>query len=76
MELNKQYETIDLLQTASQAFDNLWMTNKPFQNFITEFNSLAEECGKTDIQHVETLQLQVSQDLDEGEPRHRAPALV
>jgi Retrotransposon gag protein len=64
-ELNKQYETLDLSQTASQAFDNLWMTNKPFQNFIAEFNSLAEECGKTDAQKVEALQLKVSQELSD-----------
>lgn len=62
-ELNKQFETLDLTLSASQAFDNLWMAKKPFQNFIAEFTILAEECGKTETQKVESLQLKVSQEL-------------
>ncbi|KAM4057515.1 hypothetical protein HRG_014424 [Hirsutella rhossiliensis] len=41
-EMNKQYETLDLTLSASQAFDNLWMGKKPFQNFIADFAALAE----------------------------------
>ncbi|KAM4055895.1 hypothetical protein HRG_009799 [Hirsutella rhossiliensis] len=62
-EMNKQYETLDLTLSASQAFDNLWMGKKPFQNFIADFAALAEECGKTETQKVESLQLKVSQEL-------------
>ncbi|KAJ6436567.1 ATP-dependent DNA helicase PIF1 [Purpureocillium lavendulum] len=44
--LNGQYETIDLDRTASRNFDNYFMTNKPFENFIAEFNKLATLAGK------------------------------
>jgi hypothetical protein len=68
--LNIQYETLDLSQQASQAFDNLWMTNKPFQNFLADFNRLAAKCGKTQEQKVEALRLKVSQELSD-EIAHR-----
>ena len=68
--LNAQYETLDLSQQASQAFDNLWMTNKPFQNFLADFNRLAAICGKTEEQKVEALRIKVSQELSD-EIAHR-----
>jgi hypothetical protein len=68
--LNTQYETLDLSQQASQAFDNLWMTNKPFQNFLADFNRLAAKCGKTQEQKVEALRIKVSQELSD-EIAHR-----
>jgi hypothetical protein len=64
-DLNAQYETLDLSQRAAQAFDNLYMTNKPYQNFIAEFNALADECGKSTAQKVEALQVKVSQELSD-----------
>jgi hypothetical protein len=39
---------MDLAQQASQKFDNLYMLNKPFQNFVAEFRTLAQRCGKTE----------------------------
>jgi hypothetical protein len=45
------------------GFDNLWMTNKPFQNFVAEFNKLATKSGKTDSQKVGALKVKVSQEL-------------
>ena len=44
-------------------FDKLVMAKKPYQNFIAEFNSLAAQCGKTDEQKVDSLELKVSQEL-------------
>jgi hypothetical protein len=61
--LNDQYATLDLSRQAGIDFDNLWMTNKPFQNFIAEFNKLATKSGKTDSQKVEALKVKVSQEL-------------
>ena len=39
------------------------MTNKPFQNLITEFNKLATQAGKTDAQKVDALRLKVSKEM-------------
>ena len=39
------------------------MSNKPFQNFIAEFKSLASRCKKTTEQKVDALRLKVSQEL-------------
>ncbi|EXU94523.1 hypothetical protein X797_012406 [Metarhizium robertsii] len=61
--LNSQYETIDLDRTASRNFDNYFMTNEPFENFIAEFNKLAALAGKTNKQKVEALQLKVSDEV-------------
>jgi hypothetical protein len=61
--LNDRYATLDLSRQAGIDFDNLWMTNKPFQNFIAEFNKLATKSGKTDSQKVEALKVKVSQEL-------------
>lgn len=61
--LNDQYATLDLSRQAGIDFDNLWMMNKPFQNFIAEFNKLAMKSGKTDSQKVEALKIKVSQEL-------------
>jgi hypothetical protein len=69
--LNGQYETIDLDRTASRNFDNYFMTNKPFENFIAEFNKLATLAGKTDKQKVEALQLKVSNEVID-EVMHRS----
>jgi len=69
--LNSQYETIDLDRTASRNFDNYFMTNKPFENFIAEFNKLATLAGKTDKQKVEALQLKVSNEVID-EVMHRS----
>jgi hypothetical protein len=63
--LNDQYATLDLSRQAGIDFDNLWMTNKPFQNFIAEFNKLATKSGRTDVQKVETLKVKVSQELSD-----------
>jgi len=63
--LNDQYETMDLSQQASQDFDDLWMTNKPFQNFLAEFERLAHKCGKTQEQKVEALRVKVSQEVSD-----------
>jgi hypothetical protein len=61
--LNDQYATLDLSRQAGIDFDNLWMMNKPFQNFIAEFNRLATKSGKTNSQKVEALKVKVSQEL-------------
>jgi hypothetical protein len=61
--LNAQYETLDLSREAKMEFDKLTMAKKPYQNFIAEFNSLAAQCGKTDEQKVDSLELKVSQEL-------------
>jgi len=65
-DLNHQYETMDLSLKASQDFDNLYMTNKPFQNFVADFNRLASKCGKTPEQKVEALRKKVSQELSDA----------
>jgi hypothetical protein len=64
--LNTQYATLDLSRQAKIDFDKLWMTNKPFQNFIAEFNKLALKAGKTNLQKVEALKLKVSQELSDA----------
>jgi hypothetical protein len=61
--LNDQYATFNLSRQAGIDFDNLWMANKPFQNFIAEFNKLATKSGKTASQRVEALKVKVSQEL-------------
>jgi hypothetical protein len=61
--LSSQFETMDLAQQASQKFDNLFMLNKPFQNFIAEFRTLAQRCNKTEPQKVEALKKKVSKEL-------------
>jgi hypothetical protein len=65
-DLNTQYQTMDLSLKASQDFDNLYMTNKPFQNFVADFNRLASKCGKTPEQKVEALRKKVSQELSDA----------
>ena len=73
--LNEQYETIDLSLQASRDFDNLYMTNKPFPNFLAEFTNLAARCNKTQEQMVEALRVKVSQELsDEITHRSSKPA--
>ena len=61
--LNDQYATLNLSRQAGIDFDNLWMTNKPFSNFIAEFNKLATKSGKSKSQRVEALKVKVSQEL-------------
>jgi hypothetical protein len=61
--LNNQYATLDLSRQARIDFDNLWMTKKPFQNFIAEFTKLSLKSGKTELQKVEALKVKVSQEL-------------
>ena len=61
--LSTQFETMDLAQQASQKFDNLYMLNKPFQNFVAEFQTLAQRCSKTKAQKVEALKKKVSKEL-------------
>jgi hypothetical protein len=61
--LSTQFETMDLAQQASQKFDNLFMLNKPFQNFVAELRSLAQRCNKTEAQKVEALKKKVSREL-------------
>jgi hypothetical protein len=61
--LSGQFETMDLAQQASQKFDNLFMLNKPFQNFIAEFRALAQRCSKTETQKVEALKKKASKEL-------------
>ena len=61
--LSSQFETMDLAQKASQKFDNLFMLNKPFQNFIAEFRTLTQRCNKTESQKVEALKKKVSKEL-------------
>jgi hypothetical protein len=61
--MNDQYATLDLSRQAGIDFDNLWMTNMHFQNFIAEFSRLTTKVGKTDSQKVEALKVKVSQDL-------------
>jgi hypothetical protein len=61
--LNTQFETMDLAQQASQKFDNLFMLNKPFQNFIAELRALAQRCNKTEAQKVKTLKREASKEL-------------
>jgi hypothetical protein len=69
-DLNTQYETVDLAQGAKQTFDDLYMTNKPYPNFLAEFNILATKAGKTGEQKVEALHIKVSQELS-NEITHR-----
>ena len=54
---------MDLAQQASQKFDNLFISNKPFQNFIAEFRALAQRHSKTETQKVEALKKKVSKEL-------------
>ena len=61
--LDDQYDTLDLSLDASHKFDNLFQKNRPFQNFIAEFNTLATKCGKTSEQKVEALKRKVSDEI-------------
>jgi hypothetical protein len=72
--LDSQYETLDLSQDASIRYDNLRMTNKPFQNFVAEFNMLAAKCGKTSEQMVADMKLKISDELNNATQfRHDKP---
>lgn len=64
--LNTQYETLDLSHEAAIKYDNLRMANKPFQNFIAEFNMLAAKCNKTAEQMVADMKLKVSGELSDA----------
>jgi hypothetical protein len=64
-ELNNQYETLDLSRQANIDFDCLWMKNTPYQNFIAEFDRLADKSGKTNHQKVDSLKTKVSQELSD-----------
>lgn len=64
--LNTEYETLDLSRQAAQDFDNLFMTNSPFPNFISQFENLAIKCKKTNEQKVDALRLKVSVELTDG----------
>ena len=57
--LDTQYATQDLDRSAGQRFDLLTMANKPYQNFIAEFEKLAGLAGKTPEQKVSALRLKV-----------------
>jgi hypothetical protein len=57
--LNNQYETLDLSRQANIDFDCLWMKNIPYQNFIAEFDRLADKSGKTNHQKVDSLKIKV-----------------
>lgn len=61
--LNAQYETLDLSLKAGRKLDKLFMGGRPFQNFLAEFNTLADKCGKTEAQKVEALRVKVSAEL-------------
>jgi hypothetical protein len=63
--LNNQYETLDLSRQANIDFDCLWMKNIPYQNFIAEFDRLADKSGKTNHQKVDSLKTKVSQELSD-----------
>jgi hypothetical protein len=58
--LSDQHATLNLPRQAGIDFDNLWMKNKPFQNFITGLNKSAMKLGKTDLQKAEALMVRVS----------------
>ena len=62
-DLGALYATMDLTKTASLAFDKLWMRGKSFPQFIAEFQTLAEQCNKTDAQKVDELKRRVSNEL-------------
>lgn len=54
---------LDLSCQATIDLDNLWMTNKPFQNFMAKFNRLAAKSGKMAAQKLELLKTKVLQEL-------------
>ena len=61
--LDSQYETLNLVHDASIQFDKLKQANKPFQNFIAEFNNLARKAKKTNKEKVEALRRKVSREI-------------
>src|SRR5438034_11678096 len=61
--LDKQYATLDLAHAAGISFDKLHQANRPFQNFLAEFSTLAKKCRKTDEQKVENLKKKVSEEI-------------
>jgi len=61
--LAKQYATLDISHQANIDFDKLFMNNKPFPNFLTEFTKLANRAGKTEAQKVAALKIKVSHKL-------------
>ena len=63
--LDNQYATLNLSRQAGIDFDNLWMLNRPYQNFIAEFDRLATMSGKTEAQKVEALKTKVSQEISD-----------
>jgi hypothetical protein len=63
VELNNQYKTLDLSRQVNINFDCLWMKNIPYQNFIIEFDRLADKSGMTNYQKVDSLQTKVFQEL-------------
>lgn len=73
-ELDKQFETMDLAQEAGRKFDNLFMGNKPFQNFISEFRLLAGRCNKSNDQLVDALKKKISPGLADALKVQALPA--
>ena len=61
--LNRQYETLNLSLSTSIALDKCYQKNRPFQNFLAEFTSLAKKCKKTEEQKVEALKKKVSESI-------------
>ncbi|KAI0992918.1 hypothetical protein K3495_g15266 [Podosphaera aphanis] len=64
--LNRQYETIDLCHDAAIKFDTIVQGNRPFQNFLATFVSLAKKSNKTDEQMVSALKSKVSTEIGNG----------
>jgi hypothetical protein len=61
--LDSQYQIINMKLEASMKFDKLFQKNTPYPNFLSEFISLAAQCGKTEIQKVEQLKKKVSTEI-------------
>lgn len=61
--LDKQYQTVDLVQDASRKFDDCIQGQRNFSNFINQFRTLGQKSKKTKEQMVEALKKKVNDDI-------------
>src|SRR5438045_6025447 len=61
--LDGHYIIINISHQACIDFDKLFMQNKPYLNFITEYNTLANKAQKTPAEKISSLHLKVSKEL-------------
>lgn len=66
LDLARQYVTVDLKLAAKFKFDELYMKDSSFANFLSELIDLGDQCGKTEDQLTDAMRMKVSTPLDKA----------